>query len=188
MVQANDGRYGGFAHGALYPFGAGDTRCSARLQYPSMPMSRRIMSENPSLPPRSYPRRGLDLRPFMRLGYGGASTAQIARLARVSKRDLYAVFNSKQAMLCASVMERTERMRHPLNLPAPGDLARSECDVDSIWDDVIAGTQPARGHGDASSSRSRQIECARTARRHWTVPDSGWKRDRRWSVSSTIVP
>ena len=59
----------------------------------------------------------------MRLGYGGASTAQIARLARVSKRDLYAVFASKQAMLCASVMERTERMRRPLNLPPPGDLA-----------------------------------------------------------------
>ena len=55
----------------------------------------------------------------MRLGYGGASTAQIARLARVSKRDLYAHFGSKQAMLAACVAERAERMRRPLTLPTP---------------------------------------------------------------------
>ena len=36
---------------------------------------------------------------FMRLGYGGASTSEIARLAQVSKRDLYAQFGSKHAML-----------------------------------------------------------------------------------------
>ena len=58
---------------------------------------------------------------FMRFGYGGASTAQIARLARVSKRDLYAHFGSKQAMLAGCVAERAERMRHPLTLPAPHD-------------------------------------------------------------------
>jgi AcrR family transcriptional regulator len=58
---------------------------------------------------------------FMRLGYGGASTAQIARLARVSKRDLYAQFGSKQAMLAGCVIERASRMRQPLELPAPSD-------------------------------------------------------------------
>jgi AcrR family transcriptional regulator len=58
---------------------------------------------------------------FMRLGYGGTSTAEIARLARVSKRDLYANFSSKQAMLAACVTERAERMRRPLALPAPTD-------------------------------------------------------------------
>jgi len=58
---------------------------------------------------------------FMRLGYGGTSTAQIARLARVSKRDLYANFGSKQAMLATCVAERAERMRRPLDLPAPTD-------------------------------------------------------------------
>jgi AcrR family transcriptional regulator len=47
---------------------------------------------------------------FMRLGYGGTSTAQIARLARVSKRDLYANFGSKQAMLASCVTKRVERM------------------------------------------------------------------------------
>jgi AcrR family transcriptional regulator len=57
----------------------------------------------------------------MRLGYGGTSTAQIARLARVSKRDLYAHFGSKQAMLAGCVTERAEQMRRPLDLPAPID-------------------------------------------------------------------
>jgi AcrR family transcriptional regulator len=58
---------------------------------------------------------------FMRLGYGGTSTAEIARLARVSKRDLYANFSSKQAMLAACVTERAARMQRPLDLPAPTD-------------------------------------------------------------------
>jgi AcrR family transcriptional regulator len=60
---------------------------------------------------------------FMRHGYSGASTAQIARLARVSKRDLYAHFGSKQAMLAGCVMERAELMRRPLSLPLPTDQA-----------------------------------------------------------------
>jgi AcrR family transcriptional regulator len=59
---------------------------------------------------------------FMRLGYQGVSTAQIARLARVSKRDLYAQFGSKQAMLAVCVAERVDRMRRPLTLPAPSSL------------------------------------------------------------------
>jgi len=77
------------------------------------------MSENPP----SIRERILEaaFSAFMRLGYGGTSTAEIARLARVSKRDLYANFSSKQAMLAACVTERAERMRRPLDLPAPRD-------------------------------------------------------------------
>jgi AcrR family transcriptional regulator len=60
---------------------------------------------------------------FMRHGYGGTSTAQIARLAQVSKRDLYALFGSKQAMLADCVAARAERMRRPLALPPPDDMA-----------------------------------------------------------------
>ncbi|HEY4043884.1 MAG TPA: TetR/AcrR family transcriptional regulator [Rhodopila sp.] len=56
---------------------------------------------------------------FMQFGYEGASTSEIARLARVSKRDLYAHFPNKQAMLEACVTERAERMRRPLELPVP---------------------------------------------------------------------
>ncbi len=59
---------------------------------------------------------------FTRHGYTGASTAQIARLAKVSKRDLYTQFGSKQAMLAACVAERAERMSRPLSLPMPRDI------------------------------------------------------------------
>lgn len=60
---------------------------------------------------------------FMQRGYEGASTADIARLARVSKRDLYANFTGKQAMLEACIVERAEAMRRPLNLPPPPNKA-----------------------------------------------------------------
>lgn len=54
---------------------------------------------------------------FMQHGYAGASTLDIARRARVSKRDLYLTFGSKQAMLAACITERAQRMRAPLDLP-----------------------------------------------------------------------
>ena len=60
---------------------------------------------------------------FMEHGYGGASTLDIARLAKVSKRDLYAHFGSKQAMLAACIAARAERLRVPLQLPIPRDHA-----------------------------------------------------------------
>jgi AcrR family transcriptional regulator len=37
----------------------------------------------------------------------------------VSKREIYALFASKQAMLAACITERAEKMRLPLDLPAP---------------------------------------------------------------------
>jgi len=56
---------------------------------------------------------------FMQHGYTGASTLEIARRARVSKRDLYAQFGSKQAMLAACISCRAARMQKPMPLPAP---------------------------------------------------------------------
>jgi AcrR family transcriptional regulator len=56
---------------------------------------------------------------FMQFGYDGANTNDIARLARVSKRDLYAHFPSKRAMLERCITERVEWMRPPLDLPVP---------------------------------------------------------------------
>jgi AcrR family transcriptional regulator len=55
---------------------------------------------------------------LMEHGYAAASTAEIARRARVSKRDLYACFGSKQAILAALVGARAARMQAPL-LNAP---------------------------------------------------------------------
>jgi AcrR family transcriptional regulator len=56
---------------------------------------------------------------FRKRGFSGASTLEIATRAQVSKRDLYALFGSKHAMLTACIRERTSRMRQPLELAAP---------------------------------------------------------------------
>jgi AcrR family transcriptional regulator len=58
---------------------------------------------------------------FQELGYGGASTLEIATRAKVSKRELYTYFSNKQAMLAACIAERTKRMRLPLETPATMD-------------------------------------------------------------------
>src|SRR5262245_64687772 len=50
-------------------------------------------------------------RAFTENGYAGTSTLQIATQAKVSKRDLYAIFPNKQAMLVACIKTRLERMR-----------------------------------------------------------------------------
>jgi AcrR family transcriptional regulator len=56
---------------------------------------------------------------FIEDGYAGTSTLDIARRAKISKRDLYALFGSKHAMLTACIKSRADRMRLPPDLPAP---------------------------------------------------------------------
>jgi AcrR family transcriptional regulator len=56
---------------------------------------------------------------FMENGYASTSTLEIATRAKVSKRDLYANFPSKQAVLLACITSRAARMRLPPDLPAP---------------------------------------------------------------------
>jgi AcrR family transcriptional regulator len=56
-------------------------------------------------------------------GYAGASTREIAKRAKVSKRELYTLFGSKQGILAAMVRARSERARLPLGLPEVGDRA-----------------------------------------------------------------
>jgi AcrR family transcriptional regulator len=56
---------------------------------------------------------------FRKRGFSGASTLEIATRAKVSKRDLYALFGSKHAMLAACIRERAASMRRPLELAAP---------------------------------------------------------------------
>jgi AcrR family transcriptional regulator len=60
---------------------------------------------------------------FTEQGYAGTSTLDIATRAKVSKRELYALFGSKQAILVACIATRTDRMRPPGDLPAPRDRA-----------------------------------------------------------------
>jgi AcrR family transcriptional regulator len=60
---------------------------------------------------------GAAMQAFMELGYAEASTLEIATRAQVSKRELYALFGSKQAMLAACITYRAQRMRMPADLP-----------------------------------------------------------------------
>jgi AcrR family transcriptional regulator len=58
---------------------------------------------------------------FMEGGYAQTSTLEIATRARVSKRELYALFGNKEAMLVACITERAQRLQAPLDLPALRD-------------------------------------------------------------------
>ena len=63
---------------------------------------------------------------FMEAGYAETSTLKIARRARVSKRELYALVGNKQEMLVACIRERTTRLQAPADLPDPRDRATLE--------------------------------------------------------------
>jgi len=62
---------------------------------------------------------GAAFKAFTEDGYAGTSTLDIATRAKVSKRDLYANFSSKHAVLVACIMSRADRMRLPPDLPTP---------------------------------------------------------------------
>jgi AcrR family transcriptional regulator len=54
---------------------------------------------------------------FTQRGFAETSTLEIATRARVSKRELYALFGSKQEMLIACISERARRLKMPADLP-----------------------------------------------------------------------
>jgi AcrR family transcriptional regulator len=58
---------------------------------------------------------------FTEEGYAQTSTLDIATRAKISKRDLYANFAGKHAVLVACIKSRAERMRLGQVLPAPRD-------------------------------------------------------------------
>ena len=60
---------------------------------------------------------------FIGRGFAETSTLEIATRARVSKRELYALFGSKQEMLIACISERAKRLKMPADLPEPRDRA-----------------------------------------------------------------
>jgi len=62
---------------------------------------------------------GAAFKAFTEDGYAETSTLEIARRAKISKRDLYANFSSKHAVLVACITSRAERMRLPPDLPTP---------------------------------------------------------------------
>jgi AcrR family transcriptional regulator len=57
---------------------------------------------------------------FMESGYSETSTLEIATLAQVSKRELYALVGDKQDILIACITARATRMRSlPVEMPKP---------------------------------------------------------------------
>jgi len=54
---------------------------------------------------------------FMQRGFAETSTLEIATRARVSKRELYAEFDSKEDVLVACIEERAKRLKLPVDLP-----------------------------------------------------------------------
>ncbi|HEX5421541.1 MAG TPA: TetR/AcrR family transcriptional regulator [Gammaproteobacteria bacterium] len=58
---------------------------------------------------------------FMRNGYAATSTLEIATRARVSKRELYALFGNKREILTACIRERATRLKVPAELSLPHD-------------------------------------------------------------------
>jgi AcrR family transcriptional regulator len=56
---------------------------------------------------------------FREHGFSRTSMLDIVTRARVSKRDLYALFNNKHAVLAACISERAQRMRRPLDTTTP---------------------------------------------------------------------
>jgi AcrR family transcriptional regulator len=74
---------------------------------------------------------------FMDHGYGDTSMLEIATRAKVSKRDLYASFPSKQAVLLACITNRAGRMRLPPDLPASTSRAMLEATLTQFGATVI---------------------------------------------------
>jgi AcrR family transcriptional regulator len=60
---------------------------------------------------------GAALSAFTEAGFAQTSTLEIASRARVSKRELYAQFGNKEAMLIACIAERAQRLKVPADLP-----------------------------------------------------------------------
>ena len=58
---------------------------------------------------------------FQERGFTGTSTLEIATRAKVSKRELYVLFNDKQDILLECIIARAHAMQKPLNIPLPGD-------------------------------------------------------------------
>jgi AcrR family transcriptional regulator len=56
---------------------------------------------------------------FREQGFSSTSMLDIVTRARVSKRDLYALFNNKHAVLAACISERAQQMRRPLDTTTP---------------------------------------------------------------------
>jgi AcrR family transcriptional regulator len=63
---------------------------------------------------------------FREHGFSSTSMLDIVTGARISKRDLYALFKNKHAVLAACISERAQQMRRPLEPATPAPQTRDE--------------------------------------------------------------
>jgi AcrR family transcriptional regulator len=91
---------------------------------------------------------GAAFNAFTQDGYAGTSTLEIARRAKVSKRDLYANFSSKHAVLVACIMSRADRMRLPPDLPTPQSRRMLASTLTGFCDETAARGFPPIGDRD----------------------------------------
>jgi AcrR family transcriptional regulator len=117
---------------------------------------------------------GAALRTFIAKGYSDTSMLEIATSARVSKRDLYACFGSKDAVLLACIAGWAARLRLSPDLPAP----ESREDLESILTQfgrtvirevsdnaVTAVHRLAVGEAQRSTKVARTLNASRSANR-----------------------
>ena len=85
---------------------------------------------------------------FTEHGFTQASTLEIATRAKVSKRELYALFGNKQQMLVACIQARAKRMRLPVDWPVPDSRAELEAGLAKFGSvGLLPRTEPARMSG-----------------------------------------
>jgi AcrR family transcriptional regulator len=113
---------------------------------------------------------GAAFETIMKKGYNDTSMLDIATRAKVSKRDLYANFPNKQAVLVACIAHRAERMRLSANLPAPSNRHMLAAILTGFGATVLReGCQPAvmamQRLAIAEAERSPEVAEAITATR-----------------------
>ncbi len=84
-----------------------------------MPRKRTIRRPDDSAASREHAILSAAGSVFLERGYDAATTLEIARRAKTSKRALYELYGSKQAMLAAMIRAVSGRMTAPLDLPPP---------------------------------------------------------------------
>ena len=83
---------------------------------------------------------GAAFKAFAQDGYAETSTLDIATRAKVSKRDLYANFGSKHAVLAACIRSRAERMRLRPALPTPRNRQMLAATLDEFATNLVRET------------------------------------------------
>lgn len=81
---------------------------------------------------------------FTERGFAATSTLEIATRAKVSKRELYALFGSKQQMLVTCIAEHAGRLRLPTSLRAPRDRQELEASLVEFGSLLLRGLSDPR--------------------------------------------